>query len=416
VPGHGNSRRVAGTLGGIALVSGGVGLLAVLVAFLRPAPFVRLADSLLQRSTLAQGAFASGQMFLSYEARNFLLFFAFLAVAGAVLLLAWRAWRWWPLAALAVIAVDLFVIGFGFNPRADPKLLDVTPPSITFLQQDKDIFRVATLDLPDQKLLNMNTLMPAGIQDIRGYDSIIPRQYTEYMNLIEGQGELLYNRVAPFYWAGSLDSALVDLLNVKYVVTTQQLSDPKYTLVYDDEVRIYRNNDVLPRAFVVNQARVIEDEAALQEAMKSLDPRREVLLEEAGSGQQAGLSGNEQAESSQSAAHITSYTPNRVTVEADMAQPGYLVLADSYFPGWLATMQPVADSTAPPQDVPILRADYNFRAVALPAGSYEVVFRYSPLSLRVGLLGSILAFVVAMLLVASTVWGRLYHDEEAEVG
>ena len=69
--------------------------------------------------------------------------------------------------------------------------------------------------------------------------------------MIEGQGELLYNRIAPFYWAGSLDSALVDLLNVKYVATTQRLTNPKLTLVYDGEVLIYRTTNVLPRAFLV---------------------------------------------------------------------------------------------------------------------------------------------------------------------
>jgi O-antigen/teichoic acid export membrane protein len=64
-----------------------------------------------------------------------------------------------------------------------------------------------------------------------------------------------------------------------------------------------------------------------------------------------------------------------------------------------------------------LRADYTFRAVALGAGEWEVVFRYSPLSLRVGLLASMLSFVILLLLGATSVWGRLYReDEEAAAG
>ena len=233
--------------------------------------------------------------------------------------------------------------------------------------------------------------MSAGLQDIRGYDSIIPRRYADYMAMIEGQGELLYNRIAPFYWAGSLDSALVDLLNVKYVLTTQTIDNPNYTLVYDGEVKIYRNDDYLPRAFAVNQARVIGDEAALKEAMKSLDPRREALLEQAaGSKEQRGDGSTQQARSN--TVQIVSYTPNRVVLNVKMGEAGYVVLADSYFPGWLAEVKAAGDVTA--SETPILRADYNFRAIALDAGEYQVTFRYSPLSLRVGGLASVLSFII----------------------
>ena len=399
----------------MCVLAGGAGLLLLVAIFLEPAPFVSVADALLRRSDLARQAFVNGQMLLSYEARNFALFFGFLIAAGVVVLLARRGWRFWPLAAVGVIVADLFIIGLGFNPRSDPGLLNVTPPSIAFLAEDKDVFRVATLDLPNQKLLNMNSLMPYKLHDIRGYDSIIPRRYTEFMNLIEGQGELLYNRIAPFYWAGSLDSALVDLLNVKYVVTTQRLANAKYSNVYDDgQLLIYRNERYLPRAFIVEQARVIEDETALREAMRSLDPRQEVLLEEA----PPDTSGKRQVGGSegQGMASIIAYTPNRVTISVSLPRPGYLVLADSYFPGWIAEVRPADHPEADAQSVPILRADYTFRAIALPAGDYVVVFRYSPLSLRIGLLAAVLSAVLMALLAATGVWGRLYHEEEAEAG
>ncbi len=48
--------------------------------------------------------------------------------------------------------------------------------------------------------------------------------------------------------------------------------------------------------------------------------------------------------------------------------PAYLVFAETWYPGWSATV-----NGAP---VPILRANLAFQAVALPAGESEVVFRY----------------------------------------
>ena len=51
---------------------------------------------------------------------------------------------------------------------------------------------------------------------------------------------------------------------------------------------------------------------------------------------------------------------------------GYLVIADSFVPGWSA----VEDG----RPVPIVRADYAFRAVPVSPGTHEVVLTYHPWS------------------------------------
>ena len=89
--------------------------------------------------------------------------------------------------------------------------------------------------------LNANLPWLYDLQDARGYGSIITRQYADYMALIYDQYELLYNRIAPLSTdqIQALDSTLLDLLNVKYVVTEVEITSPRYALVYDGEVRIY---------------------------------------------------------------------------------------------------------------------------------------------------------------------------------
>src|SRR5207248_1230898 len=181
---------------------------------------------------------------------------------------------WQPLAILLVLA-DLFVFGLGFYTAADPQLLTFVPPAVRYLAQDKSMFRVTTLDAPGDKTFNPNAGMFYGLEDMRGYDSLIPKQYADWMNLVEGQGELLYNRIAPLYCACNLDSALLDLSNVKYVLTTQTIDDPKFTKVYAGEINIYRNERVLPRTFVVPAARQLDDWVQL----RSLDPSAIVLVE-----------------------------------------------------------------------------------------------------------------------------------------
>jgi len=84
--------------------------------------------------------------------------------------------------------------------------------------------------------------------------------------------------------------------------------------------------------------------------------------------------------------------PERVEISATLAAPGFLVLTDTWYPGWLAEVDGAS--------TPILRADHGFRAVHLPAGTHRVVFRYAPRSLRIGLWISLAALLgVVVLLV-----------------
>jgi uncharacterized membrane protein YfhO len=68
-------------------------------------------------------------------------------------------------------------------------------------------------------------------------------------------------------------------------------------------------------------------------------------------------------------------------IDVNAPQPGYLVLTDAYYPGWIATVDG--------QAVEIERANIMFRAVRVPAGQHSVEFHYQPQSLSLGLLISI---------------------------
>ena len=90
--------------------------------------------------------------------------------------------------------------------------------------------------------------------------------------------------------------------------------------------------------------------------------------------------------------------PNQVRIEAVLSQPGYLVLADTYYPGWQAFVDG--------QRAEILRANYAFRALALDAGEHEVYFRYRPRSFMLGGVISIVAAVEVMLCLAFSIGVR----------
>jgi len=91
-------------------------------------------------------------------------------------------------------------------------------------------------------------------------------------------------------------------------------------------------------------------------------------------------------------AGIVEERPERVVTEVSNDTAGILVLADLAYPGWQAALDGKA--------APLLTADGCFRAVAVPAGSHRVVFRYRPLSVAAGAgisLAALLALAVGFL-------------------
>ena len=82
----------------------------------------------------------------------------------------------------------------------------------------------------------------------------------------------------------------------------------------------------------------------------------------------------------------------RITVHSGGA--GFLVLADTHFPGWSAYVNGREET--------IYRVEGWMRAVAIPAGDSEVHFRYRPPSFFWGTVTSVLAFLA---LVSFSLWG-----------
>lgn len=412
-----NTQRI---IGWPVFWAGVLGLVVLVGSRFVPGVVIPLAERVMLSLAGAPHAFADGRMFYSYESVNLLILGLFLVATGAVLRVSrcpiylpkrlggYAVWK--PL-ALAVLVGDLFLFGYGFNPAADPRLLDFKPPVVEFLEQDDGLWRFTTFCPKGEPTFHANAGMFYGLSDVRGYDSLISKQYTDYMALIEPQGWLQYNRIAPLSDPRSLDSPLLDLLNVEYVLTEHEIDNPRYTLVYDGEIRVYRNEGAMPRAFTLpaDSAVVAED---VGQAVRQYDPRHYVILE-AGTQNSKPETRNPKFGTPQPAT-ITRYGNNEVLVDVNLDAPAWLVLADSYFPGWRAYVRPQGAGEEAEQFTPILRADGNFRAVYLPAGQSTVRFKYTPDSVKVGFFASFLAVMALLLMVGVWLWRRFYRPEDQE--
>lgn len=85
---------------------------------------------------------------------------------------------------------------------------------------------------------------------------------------------------------------------------------------------------------------------------------------------------------------------NAVTVRADLATSGWVVLADTWYPGWHATVDG--------REVDIRHANYFGRAVPVPAGSHTIRFEFRPMSFALGLVLSglaVIAWAISLVLI-----------------
>jgi hypothetical protein len=249
---------------------------------------------------------------------------------------------------------------------------------------------------PDSNaLLASNLATPLGLQSIQGYNAIQVGRYPEYFEALNGQAQNYHD--ADVYPAG-LDSPLLDLLNVRYIVvpaTTQpdqgalrELKDTHPTVFDGERVDVLENRDALPRAWIVHSAKRATPEEALEMLSSgAVDPRKTALLE----GPLPKLT--DPGDTSEDRASVRRYEANEIELATSTATPGLLVVSEVYYPAWQAYIDG--------EPVPTYRADQLLRAVRVPAGEHTVELRYESSSLRTGIaISSVTCVALVALLLA----------------
>lgn len=172
--------------------------------------------------------------------------------------------------------------------------------------------------------------------------------------------------------------------NVKYWINQDR---PTYYTLDGDPVilpgYVEVFHDALPRAFLVPQARVPGEGHVLNTYYdEAFDPLSEVLLMEP----------VDFKESLQFKGKVeeVSYRPNHVTVKTTQEGNGFLVLMDSYFPGWTVKIDG--------KEGTILRGNYYYRTVQLGPGSHTLEFDYFPEGFKEGLIVSAVFLLILIAL------------------
>ena len=178
-----------------------------------------------------------------------------------------------------------------------------------------------------------------------------------------------------------------------------------------EDVQIFRNKLVYPRAWITHEMRPYqhisglsrrEREGVMTEILYANDPfwkdaGREVFdpmvtcwIDQADQEKVAPFMAGRVRRGSSETVVIDSYTPQRVEMTATLEKPGIVILADVFYQGWHLEVD------GKPQEV--IRANRMMRGALVPSGTHKLVYTYDPPSFRLGSRISIASAVVLVLL------------------
>lgn len=283
--------------------------------------------------------------------------------------------------AALVILVALFVADvwrindkFLFTVQLPEHSRGVKTPAVSFIaSKSSEQYRVLPMGGSDPMLFSVNKI-PVMFTS----NPVQQRRWQEYLDNF------------------SLNSAMTDILNVKYLVFSaeQYLQekgqlDGKYKPVFtspDGLQIVLENQAVLPKAWLVPTVIELDKRFSAPQILQSpiFNPRKTAVVESAPPFPMAAF-GQEQAGFSGDAV-VNHYEGHRISLTATTSSNSLLVLSEKYYEGWKATV----DGTS----VEIVPVDHILRGVYLAPGTHKVEFRFDPLPFKVGKYLTIASFAL----------------------
>ena len=325
------------------------------------------------------------------------------AIFFALFFLIIRYWknsgiRYWlaRLGLIAVISADMMLVLGTSMPAA--ATAEIVPQSkwMLPLREDSSLFRVQMLEDPTRSFSAM-PLRPVsnvsyGISTPDGYDQLYLARYVRFYRLLtrrpSGMPDFILHPMHDF------ERSLSNFANCRYFLTTnlnRRLdSEPDFEKISeDDSYCLYKNKQAFPRFFVVHQtinAKNTEEAEKLLIANK--DRLRETVILEGDVTPSPSLKAI--SDKDREVVEVLRYGPNQIRLKTHVFAEGYLVMSESYAPGWRALID-----NKPSR---LFHANLAFRAVEVPAGEHEILLNYWPPSLTWGLLASGISIVLLVVI------------------
>jgi hypothetical protein len=299
----------------------------------------------------------------------------------------WMAAGVLPLLLMALYLGDVWRINdkFMFLVKAPVHVKGVKTPVMEFLAKGGDQCRALPMDGSDP--------MQYASQGIPVMFTSNPVQQRRWQEFLDGF---------------SLNSAMLDMMNVKYLIYNpaqysqeRALLGNRFAPVYqppDGSQVVLENRTALPKAWLVPAILVsnnpVQTVGILQNP--SFDPRRLALVESPPPIYMAGSESS--AVASPGEVRVTRYEGEHIEIQADVTGNALLVLGEKYYNSWKVKVDGKSADIYP--------VNHILRGVYLIPGSHTVKFVFDPLSFKIGKYLTLTSFLFFALLLGREAWLR----------
>jgi hypothetical protein len=278
-----------------------------------------------------------------------------------------------------ILVIDLFFMFKGLNYYSSADVYETKPDIIKFLEPAKGLFRVGSVyDEPQQYMYGFRdesvflwtkavlageASLPNHIFKLVGGGELKIRYYIDFMDFLSKN-----------VYSSAIGNNFLKLFNTKYIIKGGNTFDILFRNG-DRNIIITKIDKFLPRTFVVGKVTALNNKTEMFEKLfsENFDPFREIIIED-----QKKEIGNLSFENNEIRYEIKEidYSPNKIKVLTELNHNGFLVLSDTFYPGWKAFVDG--------KETTIYKTDYILRPVFLEKGTHNVEFIYDPISFKIG--------------------------------
>lgn len=290
-----------------------------------------------------------------------------------------------------IVTIFLITIAGGvyysnkFLPFSPKKNIFPEHPMLVWLQENAGINRL--FGTPTA-IVDTNYSTVYSIYGVEGYDALRFKRYAQLIASSES-GNIPDNyprsdalvSLAP----NNQNERLLDILGVKYLVDKDDsrtkkdesnrlnFENEKIKLVWQEGIfKIYERKTALPRMFLSSDYKIINNNKEIINHIYDTEfDFRTILLEE-----QPSLSINDDL-AEITVPEVIDYQANNLEISTKENVNSLLFISDSYDENWSAYING--------EKTKILRANYSFRALPVPAGNNIINMKYEPVSFKVGI-------------------------------
>ena len=217
------------------------------------------------------------------------------------------------------------------------------------------------------QVLPPNSSLMLGAHDFRGYVSTYVGRYAHFLN--ELQSRKYYDRrLMP------LHSPIYDLAGIRWLFYNSEQRDSSLKLRFSwNELRCYENLAAFPKGWIVYNVKTFKD---LHRMFLEIQNRRVHMADTVYFETAEGVQRKEVSPSEPGSVIDLTFSDHRLNFEVRSQAPGFLVVNNTYYPGWRALVNG--------ENRTVMKANYLFQAVEIPSGISTVSLFYRPVSFLLG--------------------------------